>query len=174
MQVLGKGKEFLVGEWESVAWRRGSRLRLCCQPSYCCGQLELHASTEDGTLGARVKHTILISSVIGWGLLLGDVNCQATSSMPHRYRIRAGFCSWRKPRGRESRACQVKVIITERMTLLGDPCSCQNTRAEGPQLSCRVVYPLWIVQILILYHWLDFPTDNPSSLWLDTGCGTVD
>ena len=44
------------------------------------------------------------------------------------------------------------------MTLLGDPCSCQNTRTEGPQLSRRVVYPLWIVQILILYHCLDFPT----------------
>ena len=121
MQVLGKGKEFLVGEWESVAWRRGSRLRLCCQPSYCCGQLELHPSTEDGTLRAQVKHTILISSVVGWGLLLGDVNCQATSSMPHRYRIRAGFCRWRKPRGREPQGAPSESHHNKKDDVAGGP-----------------------------------------------------
>ena len=145
----------------------GSQWRPCYQPNYCFGQLELNPSSEEETLEVRVKHTIL-SSVMGWGLLLGGVNSQATSSLSHRYLIRAGFGGWSKPLGREPQGVLSESHLNKKDGAAGTP------PQKGPQLSCQVVCPFWSADS----HSLTWSTccwsSNPPSLWLYAGWSTVD
>ena len=114
-----------------------------------------------------VKHTIFLSPVMGGGLLLGSVNSQATSSLSHRYLIRAGFSGWSKPLGREPQGVLSESHHSRKDGVAGTP------PQKGPQLSCQVVCPFWIVQTLILWHGLhvaDHPI-HPLFGWLqDEAC----